>query len=170
MPKLAELAKRTWSSAFGDGVTPEDEAAELEQTRSEGYFLDALRTKTILVAERDGTLLGYVQFGEVDIPDVHAQPGDRGLHRLYVDTASQGRGLGRRLTEAALRHPRLAAASRIFLQVWDENARAVRLYESLGFRKIGTTTFTVGSQVMEDLVMVLERGETARQPSERAPT
>jgi diamine N-acetyltransferase len=102
-------------------------------------------------------LLGYVQFGDVGIPDVQVQPGDRGLQRLYVESAFQGRGLGRRLMDAALRHPRLADAGRIFLQVWDRNERAVRLYESFGFRRVRTTTFTVGAEEMEDLVMLLDR-------------
>jgi ribosomal protein S18 acetylase RimI-like enzyme len=102
-------------------------------------------------------LLGYVQFGDVGIPEVEPEPGDEGLQRLYVETALQGRGLGRSLLEAALRHPRLTEAKRIFLQVWEENERAVRLYESFGFRRAGTTTFAIGAEVMEDLVMVLER-------------
>ena len=56
--------------------------------------------------------------------------------------------------EAALAHPQLATASRVFLQVWERNARAVQLYEDLGFRVVGTTTFTIGSgQTAEDLVM-----------------
>jgi diamine N-acetyltransferase len=114
------------------------------------------------VAEEDGALLGYVQFGDVGIPEVQAKPGDQGLQRVYVETALQGRGLGRRLVEAALQHPRLAEAKRVFLQVWDENERAVRLYESVGFRKIGTTTFTIGSEVTEDVVMLLDRSDTAR--------
>jgi ribosomal protein S18 acetylase RimI-like enzyme len=42
------------------------------------------------------------------------------------------------------------------LQVWAENERVVRLYESVGFRAVGTTTFTIGSEPMDDLVMVLE--------------
>jgi ribosomal protein S18 acetylase RimI-like enzyme len=104
--------------------------------------------------------VGYVQFGDVGIPEVEVRPGDRGLQRLYVETALQGRGLGRRLLEAGLRHPRLAEAERIFLQVWDRNERAVRLYESFGFRKTGTTTFKVGGEVMQDVVMVLESRRT----------
>jgi ribosomal protein S18 acetylase RimI-like enzyme len=162
LPALSELAKRTWSDAFGDGVGADDEAAELDEARSEAYFADALREKTILVAESDGALLGYVQFGDVEIPEIRAQPGDQALERVYVDTALQGRGLGQRLVQAALQHPRLAEAERIFLQVWDENERAVCLYESLGFRKVGTTTFTIGSEVMEDLVMLLDRSDAAR--------
>jgi ribosomal protein S18 acetylase RimI-like enzyme len=156
-PALSALARRTWSDAFGPGVSPEDLASELEATRSEAYFADALREKTILVAEEDGELLGYVQFGDVTIPEVEARPGDQSLNRLYVDTALQGRGLGRRLLEAALQHPRLASASRIFLAVWDENDRAVGLYESYGFRKVGATTVTVGAEVMEDRVMLLDK-------------
>jgi ribosomal protein S18 acetylase RimI-like enzyme len=155
VPALSALAKRTWSAAFGDSVRPEDEAAELDE-RSEADFAAVLQEQVVLVAEEDGVLLGYVQFGDPGIPEIEARPGDRGLHRLYVDTGVQGCGLGRALLEAALRHPRLADAGRVFLQVWDENERAVRLYESVGFRRVGTTRFTVGAEVMEDLVLVLE--------------
>src|SRR5262249_21439312 len=100
---------------------------------------------------------GYVQFGDVGIPEVDAQPGDRGLHRLYVDTSWQGRGLGRRLLTAALEHPRLAAAGPVFLGVWEQNDRGLRLFERFGLRRGGTTSFTIGAEEMEDLVLVLDR-------------
>jgi diamine N-acetyltransferase len=160
VPALADLAKRTWSDAFGSSVSPEDEAAELETTRSPAYFVHALERDTILVAESEGGLLGYVQFGDVDVPGVEARPGDQELHRVYVETALQGQGLGRELMNAALEHPRLAEAVRIYLTVWEKNERAIRLYERLGFRVVGTTTFTIGTgEVAEDLVMVLDRGD-----------
>jgi ribosomal protein S18 acetylase RimI-like enzyme len=159
VPALADLATRTWSDAFGDGVSRDDEAAEFAERRSEGYFARALATRTILVAEADCVLVGYVQFGAVDIREVEVRLGDQELQRLYVETASQGRGLGRRLIEAALRHPQLVQAKRIVLQVWEKNERAVRLYESFGFQRIGTTTFKIGAEVMEDLVMLLDKTE-----------
>jgi ribosomal protein S18 acetylase RimI-like enzyme len=161
LPRLSQLARRTWSDAFGDSVTPDDAALELEKSRSETYFAAAMREQTILVAEGDDALLGYVQFGDVDIPDVAVRPGVQALHRLYVDAGCQGRGLGRRLMLAALQHPRLAAADRIYLTVWERNERALRLYESMGFRVVGTTTFTIGSgEIAEDLVLLLDK--TAR--------
>jgi diamine N-acetyltransferase len=167
VPALSDLARRTWSEAFGGGVRPEDEAAEVEETRSVSYFAAALSEKTILVAEEGGALLGYVQFGDVAIPEVDVRPGDQALQRLYVEAALQGRGVGRKLMEAALQHPRLAEASRIFVQVWDRNERAVGLYESFGFQRVGTTTFTIGTEVMEDQVMVLEKnaGRVGRTPA-----
>ena len=132
-------------------------AAELEATRSEAYFATALGERSMLVAEEGGVLVGYVQFGDVDIAEVDVRPGDQELHRLYVETAFQGRGIGRMLMDEALRHLRLAGAERVFLQVWEENERAVRLYESYGFGTAGRTAFTIGSgEVVEDLVMVLE--------------
>jgi diamine N-acetyltransferase len=159
VPALAELASRTWSDAFGDSVAPDELAVELEEKRSAAYFDAVLRTDTILVAESSSALIGYVQFGDVNISELEPRPGDQELHRLYVATDLQGQGVGRRLTEAALRHPRLAGASRIYLQVWEANERAILLYESLGFEAVGRTTFTIGSgHVTEDLVMRLERG------------
>ena len=158
VPALADLPKRTWSDAFGSSVSAEDEAAELGETRSVTYFEDALRRDTILVAETD-VLVGYVEFGDVNIPGLEARPGDRELRRIYVETERHGRGLGRRLMNTALRHPRLANARRIYLTVWEQNERALRLYERLGFRRVGTVTFTIGSEVAEDLLMLLDRSD-----------
>jgi ribosomal protein S18 acetylase RimI-like enzyme len=155
--RLADLAQRTWLDAFGDGLRPEDRAAEVEAGRSEAYFARALSERAILVAEEGAALVGYVEFGAVSIPEVEARPGDQELDRLYVETTLQGRGLGRRLLDAALRDPRLAGARRVYLQVWEANERALRLYRAFGFETVGTTRFTVGEAPMEDLVMVLER-------------
>jgi len=154
---LAPLAARTWLDAFGGSLTPEAAAAEAETGRSEQRFREALRQRTILVAEQDGALVGYVELGDVDIREAGAGPEDGELHRLYVETALHGRGIGRALLDAALAHPRLARAPRVFLQVWDENERAVNLYERAGFRRVGTTRFALGSEVVEDAVYVLER-------------
>jgi ribosomal protein S18 acetylase RimI-like enzyme len=156
VPALSALAARTWADAFGHTVSVEEQVAELEQTRSEQYFRAALEKDAILVAEDAGELVGYVQFGDVGIAEADAGPGDQEIRRVYVETRLHGRGIGRALTEAALEHPRLAAAPRVFLQVWDENNAAVGLYESLGFHVVGRTRFTIGDgEVVEDLVMAL---------------
>jgi len=155
IPALADLARRTWTDAFGWSVSDADQAAELETQRSPAYFEEALRAYTILVAEQEGRMVGYVQFGDVEIAGVDAGPGDQELHRLYVDTELHGGGVGRTLMDAALAHPRLVSAARIYLQVWHRNERAIRLYESLGFGVVGTTTFRIGvGELAEDLVML----------------
>ena len=145
VPALADLAQRTWLDAFGASVSAENAASEAAEGRSEERFHRSLAERTILVAENGGVLLGYVEFDDAE------------LCRLYVETALQGRGIGRALLDAALAHPRLARADRVVLQVWDENIRAVRLYESVGFRRTGTKQFTIGDEVVEDAVFELTR-------------
>src|SRR3712207_6954111 len=54
-----------------------DLSVELETRRSETYFIDAMRNKTLLVAEAENRLIGYVQFGDVDAPGVAARPEDQ---------------------------------------------------------------------------------------------
>jgi ribosomal protein S18 acetylase RimI-like enzyme len=155
VPALSALAKRTWADAFGHSVSAADVAAELASSRSEAFFHAALQTDVILVAEAGGELVGYVELGGVDIAGVDAGPEDVAVRRLYVDGPWQGRGMGRRLLEAVLAHLRAARAPRVYVQVWEENRAALRLYERAGFRTVATTTFTLGAgTVAEDLVMV----------------
>ncbi len=162
VPALAALAARTWADAFADSLADAaDATAEVEEGRSPARFARTLRDprSVILVAvDPGGTLIGYAESGPVDIPEAAARAEDRQLSRLYVDTARQGEGIGRRLLGAALARPPLAQAPRVFLQVWERNPRAVALYVSAGFVVVATTTFTVGdSAPMEDLVMVRPR-------------
>lgn len=151
---ISVLARRTWVHAFGHSVSAEEQAVELEK-RSEEYFRSAMNKDTILVAQLGSEIVGYALFGDVNIPEIDVQPGDQQLHQIYVASELHGRGVGHDLLSAALKHPRLGNARRVFLQVWDKNVRAIRLYESLGFRTVGVTRFTIGSaRVAEDLVML----------------
>jgi ribosomal protein S18 acetylase RimI-like enzyme len=171
LPALSDLATRTWLDAFASSVSREAAAAEVERTRSEAYFRSVLGTDTILVADDDGELVGYAKFGDVRIAEVDAESSDQGLHRVYVDTGRQGEGIGRALLDAALSHPRLRAARRVYLQVWEENRKAVELYKKLGFRTVGATRVTIGAEeVGDDLVMVLvadRRGHARPDPGLR---
>jgi putative acetyltransferase len=62
------------------------------------------------------------------------------LHRLYLDPALWGRGVGRALVEAALAWCRAAGFRRVIL--WSDTRfdRAHRLYERLGFLRTGERT------------------------------
>jgi GNAT superfamily N-acetyltransferase len=82
------------------------------------------------VARLDGQVVGSV--GVERLPDGRAE-----LHRLYLDATLRGRGVGRALVEAVLGWCRMAGIDRLTL--WSDTRfdRAHRLYEGMGFTKIG---------------------------------
>ena len=153
---LSALARRTYAEAFGHSFSPSDLAAHLERNLAESCFRHALTEDVFLLAETEGRLIGFVQFGPLRIAVPTPSPQDQELRRIYVEAGFQNQGIGRHLLEAALEHPRLKAAANIYLDVWAQNLGARRLYERYGFEVIGahglaTASGTAGDQ---DLIMV----------------
>ncbi|MEM9185548.1 MAG: N-acetyltransferase [Planctomycetota bacterium] len=72
------------------------------------------------------------------IQGVRATPRHGGIQNVGVVAEHRGRGLGRALLCAALLGFRQAGLRRAYLEVTAENAGAVRLYQSAGFRRIKT--------------------------------
>ncbi|MBH5334707.1 GNAT family N-acetyltransferase [Streptomyces pactum] len=59
------------------------------------------------------------------------------LEKLAVDTAAQGRGVGRALTAALIADAREAGVEVLTLDARGDNTGALRLYRSLGFTEYG---------------------------------
>jgi len=76
----------------------------------------------LMTAERPG--YGFIA---EDIPDIG----------LAVSPAFQGRGIGRRLLETAIAQAQGLGFASLGISVAEENRRACRLYESVGFVAIG---------------------------------
>ena len=59
---------------------------------------------------------------------------------IVVSEGYRGRGIGRKLTEAAIEQARQHGADGVLLQVYTDNAPAMRLYSELDFREAGAET------------------------------
>ena len=88
--------------------------------------------------DADGVLLGS-HWTKVHPPgDVGGTAGDEAVGEIYVlgvDPDAQGMSLGRALTDLGLAHLRARGLAEVLLYVEEDNAAAVRLYESRGFRR-----------------------------------
>jgi GNAT superfamily N-acetyltransferase len=84
-----------------------------------------------LVAEVDGTVVGFTTVGLIDHP---VMPGTLAeIEELHVDRRHRRKGLGRALAIEALRWIANADVQMIRAHVQNENVAAVRLFTNIGF-------------------------------------
>ena len=109
--------------------------AEWERVDEEGAVTLAIELKAAgaVAAARGGTVAGCIQYSEETDPDYFSAAVD-----IFVGTAAQGRGVGpdaMRTLIAWLFDER--GHHRLTVDPAAENARAIHVYESLGFRPVG---------------------------------
>ena len=88
----------------------------------------------ILVAERDGEVIGYTYAG-VEGHDYMSLRGPAGvLYDIVVDPAHRRQGVGRMLLDATLEVLKARGAPRVVLSTAERNEVAQRLFDRAGFR------------------------------------
>jgi ribosomal protein S18 acetylase RimI-like enzyme len=89
----------------------------------------------LLVAERDGEVVGYAYAG-VEGPDYMSLRGPAGvLYDIVVDPVHRGHGVGGLLLEAILVMLKARGAPRVVLSTAERNEAAQRLFARAGFRR-----------------------------------
>jgi GNAT superfamily N-acetyltransferase len=110
----------------------------------------------VLVAERKGHLLGFAELrrpAPAPLPGAGDGPAAE-VVRLYVLPAHQGRGLGRRLLQAAQDEAARRGDALAWLTAWDGNRRALAFYARCGWRDIGAVEYRFGDERYGNRVLV----------------
>src|SRR5512133_1169527 len=156
---LAILGERLWRETY-TGLIPASNlelhlAATFGSSQQAAELADpACHT---LVIDRAGTLLGYAllqaRHPEHESPAFHfVKPLE--VARFYVDATLHGQGAAQQLMAAALDHATSAGHDGVWLQVWEQNPRAIRFYAKAGFTDAGDATYRIGNQVDRDRLLV----------------
>lgn len=124
------------AARLGDFPLPPGRTAEEIARADHHLILEALASpeprRWLGVAEVDGRVVGFVLVWERE--DYFTHEALAHVEDLALDPAAEGRGVARGLMEAAEAWARKRGYRRITLNVWTQNARAVGLYQHLGFR------------------------------------
>jgi ribosomal protein S18 acetylase RimI-like enzyme len=89
----------------------------------------------LLVAERDGKVLGYT-FAGVEGNDYMALRGPAGvIHDIIVDPDYRRQGVGGMLLDAVVRALKGRGVPRVVLSTAERNSDAQRLFDRAGFRR-----------------------------------
>jgi GNAT superfamily N-acetyltransferase len=156
---LARLGERLWRETY-TGLIPASNL-ELHLAETFGAVQQAAELAdpacTTLVLEEGGSLEGYALLRAGGpgggTTQFHFQ---RPLEvaRFYVARPLHGRGAARALMAAVLAQATAVGHDGVWLQVWEQNPRAIRFYVKAGFMDAGEATFRIGAQVDRDRLLV----------------
>jgi diamine N-acetyltransferase len=142
------LAHQIWPATYGAILG----TAQLQYMLEMMYSPAALRKQmqqqhVFIIAELAEEPVGFASFSKID------EPGIFKLHKLYVSTAIQGRGLGKALLNAVLEEIQTRGAKYLQLNV-NRNNKATAFYGKQGFTVIKEEDIDIGNgYLMNDYVM-----------------
>jgi RimJ/RimL family protein N-acetyltransferase len=143
---LLAIDAATWSAFVSPAPAPPADAA---------FFDRGSAPEDVLVAVGDGAVVGYAAIGpSIPVPsNAHVMV----VRSLAVVPAQQGRGIGRRLVQAAVAEAGARGARRLRLRVLGPNAAARRVYEACGFVVEGVMReeFLLDGRYVDDVLMAL---------------
>jgi GNAT superfamily N-acetyltransferase len=158
-PALASLGERLWRETY-TGLIPASNL-ELHLAQTFGVAQQAAELAdpacTTLVLEVRGQPLGYALLrahGPEEGQSLMPFRNPLEVARFYVDSALHGQGAAQALMAAVLARAVQAGHDGLWLQVWEQNPRALRFYARAGFLDAGGASYRIGHQVDRDRLLV----------------
>lgn len=96
----------------------------------ESYLADPHATPAYVAVDSKRVVSGFIM---LRLSDAESE-----LLTIAVDRRQRGKGLGKALLRAAFDDLLMSPVKTMFLEVDENNASAIRLYEGFGFTRIGT--------------------------------
>ena len=152
---LATFAATAFIDTFGPGNRPDDMTAYVAEVFGESQQGVELADPecTVVLAELGGEMVGYAMLREGIAPACVGDGGAIEIARLYAGRRWIGAGVGATLMQRCLETAEWRECERIWLGVWERNARAIAFYARWGFDDIGSQHFQLGSDLQTDRIM-----------------
>ncbi len=155
--KISDIGSKTYTKSFGETLEGEELEEHLIKEKSEDYFKSRFHLDMFLVAEVRNSLAGYLQISDMNLRVKDFTPVLSGqlLNAVYVNQEFQRSGIATQLIKSALNSKRILKAPCVYVDVWEMNLSAIRLYKRFGFKLAGKCEVIIAGRVIgEDLVMV----------------
>ncbi|HEY0813419.1 MAG TPA: GNAT family N-acetyltransferase [Pseudonocardia sp.] len=141
---LAAVDEATWTTAASPAPRPESFTT---------FFDGRVDPADVLVAEREGAVVGYVALHRSTALPAHAHV--LAIRGLAVHPGATGRGVGQALVEAAVAEATRRGSRKVSLRVLGPNTVARRLYARCGFVEEGVlrAEFLLDGRLVDDVFM-----------------
>lgn len=150
---LAELGVRTFRDAFAAANTEADMTAYLAGAFSPEIQARELASSTFLLGEVEGVDVGYARLRRGEAPPCVEAERPIEIVRFYAEASWHGKGVGAALMAACLAEAGALGCDVVWLDVWEQNPRAIAFYRKWGFVKIGEQEFVLGDDIQHDAIM-----------------
>jgi ribosomal protein S18 acetylase RimI-like enzyme len=157
-PLLVDLGAKTFSETFASSNTDQDMKMYLEQNFNTERLTRELQEEgsIFLIAEDGNSVVGYARVRKSEKPDGLNESNQIEIERIYSRKEYLGKAVGKTLMEACLAIAKTGNHKVAWLGVWEHNPRAISFYEKWGFKKFGTHTFLLGTDLQTDILMKKE--------------
>ncbi|MBX7042313.1 MAG: GNAT family N-acetyltransferase [Ignavibacteria bacterium] len=151
LTRLSELAHRIWNMYYPDIIGQK----QVDYMLGKMYSLGALKEQisnghTFVAGYVDGKMVGFLSYSKTSEMEYM-------IHKWYVDVSIHGKGVGRKLFDAAFVKTDYDV---IRLTVNRQNFKAVNFYFRFGFTIERVADFDIGDGFfMNDFVMILKKPE-----------
>lgn len=149
---IAQVHVDAWRTTYV-GQVPDHYLAELSVPKREAAWSSSLLNKTaqIFIAEREGTIQGFISVGPTRDPDL--QPSTTGeVYAIYLHQDYQRQGIGQRLWNRGTEALQAAGCREATVWVLKSNLPARTFYEKMGCVLDGSCkTINIGGRDVEEV-------------------
>lgn len=154
---IADISRETFYDTFAEFNSEEDMSKFMSRQFSHEMLMAeaGVENHVFLLAYEGEIPAGYVFLKDEMHPHI---PNENSMEisRLYVRKPFIGKGVGKKLMQAAVAHAIQQHKIFIWLGVWEHNRRAIGFYQSFGFEKFSEQDFLLGDDLQSDWVMRLK--------------
>jgi ribosomal protein S18 acetylase RimI-like enzyme len=152
---VADISRQTFYDTFAADNTPENMAKFLNEQFTRGKLMLEVGSpeNTFLLVYADSEIAGYLKLREGRKLPSFQNTSFIEIARLYVLKDFIGKGVGRRLMQAAIDIAKEKEKETVWLGVWEHNHRAIAFYTAWGFEKFDEVDFLLGDDLQRDWLM-----------------
>lgn len=153
--ELQKISRQTFCETFAESNSEENMAIYLKKNLSLIQLSTELKNPDsfFYFALLDQKVIGFLK---LNTGLTQTEPADKTaveIERIYVLKEFHGKHVGQLLDDKALQTAKDMEAPNIWLDVWEQNPRAIRFYQKNGFTDFDKHIFILRSDEQVDIVM-----------------
>ena len=122
------------AAIYNEGIADRGATFETEPRTAPDVATWVVERRPLLVAERDGVILGFARVTPYSQRDVYEGIGE---HGVYVAGSARGQGIGRALLDALATEAEARGYYKLTSRIFADNAASLAAHRAAGFAEVG---------------------------------